>query len=34
VVGVLTGAHDRSALAAAGPDAVLGDVTGLLTLTR
>ncbi|MBM7412834.1 phosphonatase-like hydrolase [Clavibacter michiganensis] len=34
VVGVLTGAHDRAALEAAGPDAVLDDVTGLLTLTR
>ncbi|WP_440696503.1 TIGR03364 family FAD-dependent oxidoreductase [Clavibacter nebraskensis] len=34
VVGVLSGAHDRAALEAAGPDAVLDDVTGLLTLTR
>lgn len=29
VAGVLTGAHDRSALEAAGADAVLADVTGL-----
>lgn len=29
VAGVLTGAHDRQALDAAGPDAVLRDVTGL-----
>jgi len=29
VAGVLTGAHDAAALAAAGPDAVLPDVTAL-----
>ena len=31
VAGVLTGAHDRAALSAAGADAVLSDVTGLRT---
>lgn len=32
VVGVLTGAHDRAALAAAGADAVIDDVTALPAL--
>jgi phosphoglycolate phosphatase-like HAD superfamily hydrolase len=30
VVGVLSGAHDEAALAAASPTAIIADVTGLL----
>ena len=32
VIGVLSGAHDEAALAAASPTAIIADVTGLLAL--
>lgn len=34
VIGVLSGAHDESSLAAAAPTAVIADVTGLIPLLR